>query len=276
MPVATVSVEARNIAFSPEGKSILTEAYDGLVQRWTLGGESIGQSEKPNAHFANWQIDPLTPPERVALVAAQAETRAKCGLCEISSARDGFLAGATAGATTIAMSPDARTMIFGLPGGEWEIWDVETQKRRMEFKAHKFLITAIAISRDGKYFATGSADNSTKLWETATGRHVTTFFAHNGPVWALAFSPDGQTLAAGSCDKEIILCSIPLLRHVASLTMYDGVPQGFKQEVRFMRFSPDGNILAAGLGDGTLRFFRAAPFSETDAPAGATGETAAP
>ena len=37
-----------------------------------------------------------------------------------------------------------------------------------------------------------------------------------------------------------------------------------QQEVRSLRFSPDGNILAAGLGDGTLRFFRAAPFSETD------------
>ena len=37
-----------------------------------------------------------------------------------------------------------------------------------------------------------------------------------------------------------------------------------------MKFSPDGNILAAALGDGTLRFFRAAPFSVTDAspPAG--------
>ena len=94
---------------------------------------------------------------------------------------------------------------------------------------------------------------------------MATFFAHNRPVWALAFSPDGQTLAAGSCDKQIILCSVPLRRHVASLSLYTGVPKNYEQEVRLLRFSPDGNILAAGLGDGTLRFFRAAPFSETDA-----------
>ena len=76
---------------------------------------------------------------------------------------------------------------------------------------------------------------------------------------------DGQTLAAGSCDKQIILCSIPLRRHVASLPLYVGSPSGFEQEVRLLRFSPDGNILAAALGDGSVRFFRAAPFSETDA-----------
>ena len=154
-----------------------------------------------------------------------------------------------------------------------EVWDVATRQRRLAFPAHKLSVTALAVSPDGRYLATGSLDNSTVLWEAASGRQLATFHAHNRPVWALAFSPDGQTLAAGSCDKEIILCSVPLRRHVASLALYTGIPRGFEQEVRLLRFSPDGNILAAGLGDGTLRFFRAAPFSETD-PAPAAGKPA--
>jgi WD40 repeat protein/serine/threonine protein kinase len=266
-PLATIPVDARNLAFSPDGKSVLTETLDGLSQRWTLGGQALETSGKPGAVFANWQVDRLTPGERVALVAEQAETRAKCGLCEIPSSRDGILGGAGQSSPTIAMSPDDRTMIFGLPNGHVEIWDLPTRQLRMTVRAHKLKITAIAVSRDGKYFATGSGDNSTRLWETATGNHLATFQGHNRPVWALAFSPDGQTLAAGSCDKEIILCSLRLRRHVASLPLYQFLPEGFEQEVRAMRFSPDGNILAAVLGDGTLRFFRAAPFSETDRPA---------
>ncbi len=262
--VAAFPMEARTVAFAPDGKSILGEGYDGIVQRWLLNGRQPEQTQRPKATFANWQIDPLTPQERVALVADQPETRAVCRTCEISSARDGINGGAMTTSPTIAMAADGRTMFVGTPQGGVEAWDVTRRQRRFTFQAHKLGIVSLAASPDGRYLATGSMDNSTQLWEAADGRHVATFYAHNRPVWALAFSPDSKTLAAGSCDKEIILCSVPLRRHVASLALYTGVPKGYEQEVRLLRFSPDGNLLAAALGDGTVRFFRAAPFSETD------------
>jgi WD40 repeat protein/tRNA A-37 threonylcarbamoyl transferase component Bud32 len=270
--VATFPADARTVAFSPDGKSVLGEGYDGIVQRWKLDGENPEQTIKPKAMFANWQVDPLTSQERVALVADQPETRAQCRLCEISSARDGINAGAMQSTPTIAMSPNGQTMFVGLPQGDVEAWDVAARKRLFVFSAHQLSVTALAVSADGQYLATGSLDNTTKLWEAATGKAIATFYAHNRPVWALAFSPDGQTLAAGSCDKEIVLCSVPLRRHVASLALYVGLPKGYEQEVRLLRFSPDGNILAASLGDGTVRFFRAAPFSQTDTAPSANGE----
>jgi WD40 repeat protein len=230
----------------------------------------------PKARFANWQVDPLSSQERVTLVADQNESIATCQLCEITSSRDGINAGAMLSTTTIVLSEDGRTMYVGLPQGGVEVWDVATRKRRFAFAAHKLGVSALAVSPDGRYLATGSLDNSTVLWTADTGQRVATFHAHNRPVWALAFSPDGQTLAAGSCDKEIILCSVPLKRHVASLSLYTGTPKGFEQEVRLMRFSPDGNILAAALGDGTVRFFRAAPFSETDSEPPAKDYVSAP
>jgi WD40 repeat protein/predicted Ser/Thr protein kinase len=263
--VATFPMEARTVAFSPDGRSVLGEGYDGIVQRWKLDGHNPEQTIKPKATFANWQVDPLTSQERVSLVADQPETRAFCATCEIPSARDGINAGAMLTTPTIAISPDGKTLYMGMPEGNVEVWDVATRKRRFTFAAHKLSVISIAASPDGRYLATGSLDNSTVLWEAATGQRVATFHAHNRPVWAVAFSPDGQTLAAGSCDKEIIICSVPLRRHVAGLQLYVGLPGDYSQEVRLLRFSPDGNILAAGLGDGSVRFFRAAPFSETDA-----------
>lgn len=263
--VGTFSRSARTVAFSTDGKSVLCEGNDGVVQRWPLSGTGGGQIEAPKVRFANWQLDPLTPQERCALVADQSETRAQCRLCEITSARDGVNAGAMLSAPTIAMSGDGRTMFVGLPQGTVEVWDVPSRQRRLTFSAHKLGVTALAVSADGLLLATGSLDNGTKLWDAATGRFIAGFTAHNRPVWALAFSPDGRTLAAGSCDKQIILCSVPLRSHVASINLYVGTPQGFEQEVRLLRFSPDGNILAAALGDGTLRFFRAASFREIDA-----------
>jgi WD40 repeat protein len=221
--------------------------------------------KRPKTSFSNWQVDPLTPQERVRLVADQATTRAECRLCEIMSSRDAIFAGAITTAATIAMSPDGQVMFVGSPEGAVEAWNLATRQRRLTFSAHKLPVTSLAVSPDGRYVATGSLDNSTKLWEAATGQFVANFCGHNRPVWALAFSADGKTLAAGSCDKEIVLCSVILRRIVATLPLFEGIPQGFEQEVRLLKFSPDGNILAAALGDGTLRFFRAQTFSVIDA-----------
>jgi WD40 repeat protein len=166
-------------------------------------------------------------------------------------------------------------MFVGQPQGTVEVWDVTSRQRRFAFSAHKLAVTALAASADGQLLATGSLDNSTRLWDATNGKLIAEFTAHNRPVWALAFSPDGKTLAAGSCDKQIILCSIPLRLHVASLVLYVGTPKGYEQEVRLLRFSPDGNILAAALGDGTVRFFRAAPFDAIDPAGPAAGHTPA-
>jgi WD40 repeat protein len=258
-------MDARTVAFAPDGRSVLGEGYDGRIRRWMLGGEEPEQTLNPKASFANWQVDVLSPQERVTFVADQAATRADCRLCEIPSARDGINAGAMMSTPTIAMSLDGKTMFVGLPQGSIEAWDVATRQRRYTVPAHQLNVTSLAVSPDGRYLASGSLDNSTKLWEAATGRNLATFHVHNRPVWALAFSPDSQTLAAGSCDKEIILCSVPLRKYVAGLPLYAGLPKGYQEEVRLLRFSPDGNILAAALGDGTVRFFRGAPFGETDA-----------
>ncbi|WP_414661386.1 protein kinase domain-containing protein [Horticoccus sp. 23ND18S-11] len=265
--VATFPSDVRSVAFSPDGESLLSEDFHGVVQRWSVQGAPQAHAPSASPSLVNWQVGPLTPKERVALVAEQRETRAQRRLCEIPSARDGINAGKMLSTHTIALTPDGQTMFVGLPDGMIQVWNVETRLPRFTFRAHKLGVTALAVSEDGRYLATGSMDNTTKLIDAATGDTLATFNAHNRPVWAVAFSPDGQTLAAGSCDKVIILCSVPLRRHVSNLPLYAGLPEGYEQEVRLMRFSPDGNILAAALGDGTLRFFRAAPFSQTDAEA---------
>jgi WD40 repeat protein len=158
-------------------------------------------------------------------------------------------------------------MYVGQMDGSVEVWDVDHQHQRLHFPAHKLAITALAVSPDGRYLATGGLDNQTQLWDAATGEHLATFLVHNRPVWALAFSPDGRTLASGSCDKSIILCSVPLRRFLTQIKFYTGEPKGYEQEVRRLRFAPDGNTLVAILGDGTLRFLRAAELKETDATA---------
>jgi WD40 repeat protein len=262
--VVTIPTYVRSVEFARNGDAIIGKGYDGTIRQWQIDGRQSGELVSKPGPFQNWQLATLSSEQRVALVAEGREARTQCAVYEIPSARDAMINGAPAAAATIAISPDGNTMFIGTPQGSVEVWDVATRKMRFSFTSHRVGVSAIAISWDGRYLATGSLDNFTKLWDAATGELLATYGSHNRPIWALAFSPDGRTLAAGSCDKQIILCSVPLRRAVGTLTLYVGIPAGFEQEVRLLRFSHDGDILAAALGDGTVRFFRAASFSETD------------
>ena len=263
--VATFPTEARTVAFAPDGRHVLSENFDGTVHQWALDGAEPARVIKASAAVADWQLAHLSSQERVSWMGRESNVPRYCTLCEINTGRDFCTSGTGATCSTLAMAPAGDRMYVGQMDGSVEIWDVAHQRQRLSFTAHKMPVTALAVSPDGRYLATGGLDNSTQLWDATTGEHLATFLVHNRPVWALAFSPDGRTLASGSCDKSIILCSVPLRRFLTQIKLYVGPPKGFEQEVRRLRFSPDGNTLAAILGDGTLRFLRAAPLGITDA-----------
>jgi len=269
--VTTIPAEVRSVAFSASGRSIIGEGFAGEVRTWSLDSArpdpTAATSQPPAPAMRDWLLDPLTSEQRLAQVAGRQSAQLPCSLCEIPSFRDGIVAGVPVTISTLAASPDGATVWVGRPDGHVEIWDTASRQRRLTFAAHKVPVTALALSPDGLTLATGSLDNSTGLWDAATGRELARLYRHNRPVWALAFSPDSRTLAAGSCDKAIVLINVVLRRIVSTLPVYTGLPEGHEQEIRLLRFSPDGNALAAALGDGTIRLFRAEPFTATDADA---------
>jgi eukaryotic-like serine/threonine-protein kinase len=262
--IASLPGEARTVAFAANGQDVLTESYDGTMQQWNLARQELSAAVPSPITFKNWAMASLDPEERVGLVAERLAANGEPALSEIPSSRDHMVAGALNTGGTMIVSPQRDTVFFGLPNGFVEAWDLRTRTRRYHFSAHKLHVASLAVSPDGTLLASGSLDSTTKLWDAKTGQHVATYFSHNRPVWALAFSPDGQTIAAGSCDKAVILCSVPLRRVVLNLWLYQGVPLGYEQEVRLLRFSPDGNVLAVALGDGTLRLFRGTTLEESD------------
>lgn len=246
--------EIKAVAFSPDGKTVLSAALDFRVRLWdlhtgtlkqTLGGD-IGEGGIWCAAFSpNGQI--------IAGGASQGEYDSGTGEVKLWDRHTGKLKRTLRPhgevVVCLAFSPDGKTLASGAQGDtSIKLWDVNTGKVKRTLKGHQFKVTSVAFSPDGQTLASGSEDKTVKLWDARTGQLKRTLGRHTDRVQAVAFAPDGQTLASGgSCwtghfqtySGEVKLWDVQTGRLKRSLTVRSG-------GVQDVAFSPDGKQLAYG------------------------------
>jgi hypothetical protein len=130
---------------------------------------------------------------RSILISALQEARA-AGVVAI-------LHGLATGASSLAVSPNGRTLAAGANDGTVILWDMRTHRRVAEVTAGTSRVKSIAFGLDGRLFVTGDEDGTIRLWNAQThrqqGRSIET---HDRVLESVALSPNGQTLATGELN----------------------------------------------------------------------------
>jgi RNA polymerase sigma factor (sigma-70 family) len=67
--------------------------------------------------------------------------------------------------TSLALSPDGRTLAAAGYDQTVRLWEVTTGKERRRFVGHRGTVTSLAWSADGKTLASGSADGTALVWD---------------------------------------------------------------------------------------------------------------
>ena len=113
------------------------------------------------------------------------------------------------GISSIAFSPDGRSLVTGSYDYTVRLWDLATGQEKWRLHHGGNTVNSVAFSPDGRLVLSGGDDGTVRLIDATSGKQVLSYGGHTGPVYAVTFLRDGRHAVSGSKDASILIWSVP-------------------------------------------------------------------
>ncbi|MEA2205462.1 MAG: hypothetical protein QOE77_2238 [Blastocatellia bacterium] len=195
---------ASAIAFSPDGKRLITESGAGRATVWDVEtGSVVFVLPRNRADNSNQQPD--------------------------NSNQD------RATITSVDISPDNKLAVVADSDGTARVFDIQNKTSRVvsSLRGHTSSIYVAEFDPDSKLVLTGSSDNTARVWDAATGQSLKILSGHSGGVKSAAFSPTNPNIiVTGSDDGSVRVWDTAKSEQVLAK------PRGQSSTVSSAAFSP--------------------------------------
>jgi WD40 repeat protein len=253
-----LTLDGQRVAFSPDGKRLLTALGTILETYDTETARHVGSVPLQAAAGLCTRLAPHPNGTQIALLlervgGLKAEGKHEIGVWDLATGKrvrtfNGFATEVAA----ITLSPDGSRLAAGggetssvaagkdKERGEVKVWDVGTGRLLLDVQQLRPVVRDVCFSPDGKRLAGAGQDGKIRLWDADTGQEVRTLTGHEGAVNAVAFSPDGDALVSGGADRLVRIWELRLDPPIVRTC------RGHQSSVNAVAFSPDGARIASG------------------------------
>jgi hypothetical protein len=195
----------RSLAFSSNGKRLLTGSEDGTARIWdSATGKELLALPRQVSRINGVAFNPDSTQLATCTIAGTVKLWDAATGQQLSTLTTGeYKGGAMNNLHNVTFSPDgsllaAATVNTTVPGASTvRVWEAGTGKAVLNL-----LGGYVAFSPNGTRLATATAYGF-KLYDVATGQEVLELRGHTSIVYCVAFRPDGKRLASTSLDQTI-------------------------------------------------------------------------
>jgi len=202
-----------DLAFSPNGKQLLSGSDDHTLRLWTLDD----RSNRVLRRFDNPVTACTFSPDGKDVVAGTYDGTLQLCHADTGKTRLSFT-GHTDTVTTVFFDRSGDYLASGSADDSLIIWDAASGEPLLTFhQGNEYDVTCAAFHPDATTLVTGDGENEIKLWDSENGEEIATLAGHTSVVTAVDFSPDGTRIVSASWDQTLRLWDADVGRQISVL-----------------------------------------------------------
>src|SRR5262249_7858437 len=153
---------------------------------------TLATFQSPGCFGVSWSAD-----DKLLALATPDKGRVIWDVASQQPVPDAIVGGIAAGAV---WHPTRFQLAFGTAGGDCAIWDFESRKIILRWKAHQGRVEDVKWSNDGTRILSSGQDGTARIWDAADGRELRSVDAHAGAANSVTWEPGGRRFATAGTD----------------------------------------------------------------------------